>query len=290
MRPVRPWPARRARRAVSPRRTGAVSLAVGGVLAGAVVATALLSLVWTPYPPEAVDTGGALLPPGGEHPLGTDRFGRDVLSRVMAGARVTLQAGVSAVVIAAAVGVPLGVAAAMAPRWLSRLVLRANDLVLAFPALLLCIMLSAVYGGSTLTAMAAIGIATVPLFARLARAAALPVLASEYAAAARAAGRGRVAVAVRHVLPNIADVLIVQASVAFAIAILAEAALSYLGLGTQPPTPSWGRMLQEAQGLLSSAPLLSLWPGLAVAVAVLGFNMVGEGLRDLLDAGGAREG
>ena len=161
--------------------------------------------------------------------------------------------------------------------------MRGNDLVLAFPALLLAIMLSAIFGGSTFVAMIAIGIATVPSFVRLIRSGALQVMRTEYVMAARTAGRGPWSIGWRHVLPNVASLVIVQASVSFAIAVLAEAALSFLGLGTPPPTPSWGRMLQESQELLFSAPRLAIVPGVAIAVAVLGFNLLGDGLRDFLD-------
>jgi peptide/nickel transport system permease protein len=161
--------------------------------------------------------------------------------------------------------------------------MRGNDLLLAFPALLLAIMFSAIYGGSTLVAMIAIGIATVPSFVRLVRSGSLQVMHSEYVLAARAAGRRPFAIGVRHVLPNVGSLVIVQASVAFAIAVLAEAALSFLGLGTPPPTPSWGRMLQESQELLFVAPRLCIIPGIAIAIAVLGFNLLGDGLRDYLD-------
>jgi peptide/nickel transport system permease protein len=191
--------------------------------------------------------------------------------------------GIVAVGIAALIGTPLGIFAGMGSGWASEIVMRANDLLLAFPALLMAIMFAAVYGPSTLTAMVAIGIATIPSFARLARSGTLNVMNTEYVLAARAAGRTRRAIALRHVLPNISGLIIVQSSVAFAIAILAEAALSFLGFGTRPPTPSWGRMLQESQEMLHSAPLLALWPGLAIALAVLGFNLLGDGLRDRLD-------
>ena len=259
------------------------SLVVGGVLVGLVVASALLSFVWTPYDAVQVDPTTRIAPPSAVHWLGTDTFGRDVVSMLLVGARTTLFVGVVAVGVAAVVGTPIGVLAAMGPRWLGELVMRTNDLVLAFPALLLAIMFGAVFGPSTLTAMVAIGIATIPSFARLARGGAMQVLATEYVLAARAAGRPRPAIAVRHVLPNIAGLLLVQASVSFAIAVLAEAALSFLGFGTRPPTPSWGRMLQEAQQLLYSNPELALWPGLAIALAVLGFNLLGDGLRDRFD-------
>jgi peptide/nickel transport system permease protein len=272
---------------VSKRRTrrgwGAPALVVGGALVGLVVAAALLSFVWTPYDAVRVDPTTRIAPPSVAHWLGTDTFGRDVASQLLVGARTTLFVGVVAVGLAGVAGTPIGILAAMGPRWLGELVMRSNDLVLAFPALLLAIMFGAVYGPSTLTAMVAIGIATIPSFARLARGGALQVLATEYVLAARAAGRPRTAIAVRHVLPNIAGLLLVQASVSFAIAVLAEAALSFLGFGTRPPTPSWGRMLQEAQQLLYVNPALALWPGLAIALAVLGFNLLGDGLRDRFD-------
>ena len=171
----------------------------------------------------------------------------------------------------------------MTKPWLGTLVMRSCDILLAFPALLLAIMFSAVFGGSTLTAMIAIGVASIPTFARVVRAGALQVLSSEYVLAARAAGRRPLSIAWRHVLPNVGSIVIVQCSVAFAIAILAEAALSFLGLGTPPPTPSWGLMLQESQPMLFLAPRLAIVPGVAVALAVLGFNLLGDGLRDLLD-------
>jgi peptide/nickel transport system permease protein len=173
--------------------------------------------------------------------------------------------------------------AGMVGGWVGELVMRANDLLFAFPALLLAIMLGAVFGAGTLTAMTAIGVATIPAFARVARGQTLSVMHTDYVLAARSAGRSRLAIALRHVLPNIASILIVQASVSFAIAILAEAALSFLGFGTRPPIPSWGRMLQESQELIFSTPRLAFWPGLAIAVAVLGFNLLGDGLRDWLD-------
>ncbi|MBK7723033.1 MAG: ABC transporter permease [Austwickia sp.] len=250
-----------------------------------VVLVGLISFGWTPYDPLAMNAAQALATPSWEHWLGTDKFGRDVASQLMVGARMTLFVGVVAVGVAAAIGVPVGLMAAMTRRrWLDQVLMRFNDLVLAFPALLLAIMFSAVFGASTAMAMLAIGLATVPAFARVVRAGALQVMSTDYVLAARAAGRGPVAIAVRHVLPNVASLVIVQASVCFAIAVLAEAALSFLGFGTPPPVPSWGRMLNENQTLLFSGGLrLSVFPGTAIAVAVLGFNLLGDGLRDLLD-------
>jgi len=249
------------------------NLWLGAVLVGLVVAAALVSFLWTPYDPVKVDAAHRLLGFSASNLFGTDKFGRDVFSQIMVGARTTLYVGIVAVGIAAVIGTPLGILAGMAPRWLGEFVMRVNDLVLAFPALLLAIMFGAVFGADTLTAMIAIGIATIPSFARIARAGTLQ----------RAGGRSRLWVAGRHVLPNIGGLLIVQASVSFAIAVLAEAALSFLGFGTRPPTPSWGRMLQESQELLTIHPRLALVPGIAIAVAVLGFNLLGDGLRDRLD-------
>ncbi|MYV92883.1 ABC transporter permease subunit [Streptomyces sp. SID1034] len=260
-----------------------MSLTIGGALVLLLLATALLSLVWTPHDASHIDASRQLAPPDVGHPLGTDQFGRDVLSRLMEGARITVFAGVVAVGIALLAGVPMGVVSGMSGGWLDNVVMRVSDFLLAFPALLLAILLAAVYGTGTLTAMVAIGIASAPGFARVSRAATLRVMAGEYIDAARLAGRSRTAIAVRHVVPNILDVVIVQASVSFATAVLAEAALSYLGLGTVPPTPSWGRMLQESQDLLFSTPELCLWPGLATAAAVLGLNLLGDGLRDRVD-------
>ncbi|QYN24241.1 ABC transporter permease [Amycolatopsis sp. DSM 110486] len=259
------------------------SLVLGAVLVALVVLAALVSFVWTPYDPVQVNAPDKLLGFSAEHLFGTDKFGRDVFSQIMVGARTTLYVGVVAVGIAAVIGTPLGVLAGLAPRWLGEFVMRGNDLVLAFPALLMAIMFGAVFGADTLTAMIAIGIATIPSFARIARSGTLQVGSSEFVLAARAAGRSRVNIAARHVLPNISGLLIVQSSVSFAIAVLAEAALSFLGFGTRPPTPSWGRMLQESQELLTVHPRLALVPGVAIAVAVLGFNLLGDGLRDRLD-------
>ena len=259
------------------------SVVVGGVIVLCVVLMALASFVWTPYDPTRIDATQRLLEPSAQHWFGTDKFGRDVLSQILMGSRTTLFVGFVAVGVAAVIGVPFGILAAMTPRWTGELLMRGNDLLLAFPALLLAIMFSAVYGASTLTAMIAIGIATVPSFARVIRSGALQVMGTEYVLAARSAGRRPFAIGLRHVLPNVSSLVTVQASVSFAIAVLAEAALSFLGFGTPPPTPSWGRMLQESQEMLSNAPRLAVFPGLAIALAVLGFNLLGDGLRDRFD-------
>src|ERR1051326_7684465 len=259
------------------------TLSVGVLLVALVIVTALLSLVWTPTDPTHVEVTARLSGPTGQYPLGTDQLGRDELSRIMAGARNTLLIGIVTVLIAIGVGVPLGGLAALRPGVVEDATMRIADVLLAFPAILLAIMFASVFGPSTLTAMAAIGIALVPVFARVVRGAGLQIMQQDYVTIARTYGGGSVWIFVRHLLPNVSSVLIVQGTIAFAIAILAEAALSYLGLGTPPPTPSWGRMLSESQTLLDQAPLLAVWPGVSIALAVLGFNLLGDGPRDVLD-------
>ena len=260
-----------------------VPLIFGLVAVGLVVVTALVSLAWMPYDPGVIDPAHRLAAPGWPHVLGTDTFGRDILSRLMAGSRVCLLVGIVSVAIAAALGVPLGMIAGMTRGIASRLVLRAADLLYAFPAILVAMLLAAAFGGSTLTGMMAIGIATIPVFTRIARAGTLTIMSQDYIWAARASGTTWPVIAARHVWPNIAPLMGVQASVSFGMAILAEAALSYLGLATPPTTPTWGRMLYDAQAQLFNAPLLTLWPACAIVVAVMGFNVLGDALRDLLD-------
>jgi peptide/nickel transport system permease protein len=260
------------------------TLVAGAVLVGAVCLVALLSFVWTPADPAHVSIPDRFLGPGQRgHLLGTDQLGRDELSLLLAGARNTLLVGIVAVGIAIVVGVPSGGLAAIYRGPVEEATMRASDLLLAFPALLLALLFAAVFRPGTVTVMAAIGIAFVPVFARLVRGVGLQVAEQDYVTVARTFGTGRVGLLWRHVLPNTASAIIVQAAVAFGIAVLAEAALSYLGLGTPPPTPSWGRMLSESQAYLAQAPMLALWPGLGIAVTVLGFNLLGDGLRDRLD-------
>ncbi|MGP5628025.1 ABC transporter permease [Corynebacterium casei] len=257
---------------------------IGLIIVCLTVLAALISLVWTPHDPLMAIAADRLQGSSVEHLLGTDRFGRDVLSRLMVGAQVTLFVGLVAVSISALIGVPLGIAAGMRRgKFLDSLVMRTADLLLAFPALLLAIIAGAVWGPSTLTAMIAIGIAGIPSFARVARSGTLQVMSQDFIAAARVSKVSELTIATRHVFPNITGLVIVQASVYFALAILAEAALSYLGLGTAPPAASWGRMLQDAQSLLAVQPSLTLWPGLTIALTVLGFNLLGDALRDVLD-------
>lgn len=274
------------------RRSGRATAILGGMGVGVVLIAALVSLVWTPHDPLVIHPDARLGGPSGQFVLGTDGFGRDVASLLMAGARVPLLVGAVAVAIALALGVPWGVAAAMSERTarlrgratgLGAWMMRWNDVVQAFPPLLLAIVLAAAFGAGSWTAAVALGIGSSPGVSRVVRSVTAPVLEREFVLAARSVGRGRWYTAWRHVLPNISSVLYVQASITFALAVLAEAALSYLGLGTPAPTPSWGRMLQEGQAFLSIAPGLVLWPGLAIAWTVLGFMLLGDGLRDAGD-------
>lgn len=260
-----------------------LNLALGTLLTGVVAAMALVSLAWTPYPPTAIDILHKLAAPAAAHPLGTDPFGRDVLSMIMAGSRNSLTVSLVAVGFGAAIGIPLGSLAASRGLWLDEAIMRTADLAFAFPALLTAVMITAVAGPGATNAALAIGIFNIPVFARVTRGAALTIWPLDYVTAARAIGRGPFAIARLHVLPNIAAVLMVQATIQFALGILADAGLSYLGLGTQPPAPSWGRMLNDAQTYVWTAPLLAVFPGVAITWAVLGLNLLGDGLRDVLD-------
>jgi peptide/nickel transport system permease protein len=265
------------------RPRGGLSLWLGAVLVATLIAAAALSLIWTPYPPSAIDIPHKLAPPSHAHWFGTDNLGRDVASQILAGSRVSILVGVIAVGIGLAFGIVLGLIAAFSKGLIEDGLMKLSDFMFAFPALLLAIMLTATFGPGVVNAIIAIGVYNVPIIAKLTRATANGVLSREYALAARAAGRGPIAIALDHVLPNIAPALIVQATIQFAIAILAEAALSYLGLGAQPPQTSWGKMLADAQNVLYNAPRLALYPGVAIALSVLGLNLLGDGLRDALD-------
>lgn len=259
------------------------SFVVGTVLVAMLLLTAAVSLMWTPWPVTEIDIPNKLAGPSAAHWFGTDSLGRDVASLLLVGSQNSLLVGVIAVGIGLGFGVTLGLMASMYRGWVEEIIMRAADFTFAFPALLLAIMLTAIYGPGIVISVVAIGIFNIPVFARITRGAANAVWARDFVLAARAAGKGPWRIAWDHVLPNIASALIVQATVQFAVAILAEAALSYLGLGTQPPQPSWGRMLSDAQTQLFQAPLLAVYPGVAIALAVLGLNLMGDGLRDLLD-------
>ena len=266
----------------TPGRSGAMR--IGALLTGLCVAAALVSLIWTPHPVEGVDIPARLLPPGGAFALGTDQFGRDILSMLMIGARTSLAVALIAVGIGMAAGVPLGLlAAARRGGLVDGLVMRLNDLVFAFPSLVIAILITAVLGPSATNAILAIGIFNIPVFARVTRGAALSLWTLDYIRAARLAGKGAARISAEHILPNIAPLLIVQGTIQFSLGILAEAGLSYVGLGAQPPVPSWGRMLADAQTLIALAPHVALMPGLAIVLTVLGLNLLGDGLRDRLD-------
>ncbi|MGY4306507.1 peptide/nickel transport system permease protein [Bradyrhizobium sp. USDA 4369] len=265
------------------------SFMVGALLCLLVLGAALLSLVWTPWSAYEIDVAVKLRPPSAAHWLGTDVLGRDIVSLLLVGARATILVGIIAVGIGLTCGVCLGLIAAAQRGWTEELIMRFSDFTFAFPAVLSAIMLAAVIGPGMVTSITAIGIFQIPVFVRVTRGSAGAIWTREFILAARAAGKGRVRITIEHVLPNILSILIVQATIQFALAILAEAALSYLGLGTQPPQPSWGRMLNDAQTLLFQSPSLAVYPGAAIALAVLGLNLLGDGLRDLLDPRLARQ-
>jgi len=265
------------------------SFVAGGVLTALLAGMALLSLAWTPYPVAEIDIPSKLQPPSAAHWLGTDSLGRDIASQILVGAQNSIVVGVIAVGIGLGFGVLLGCIASARRGWVEELIMRGSDFAFAFPALLLAIMLTAIYGPGLVMSIVAIGIFNIPVYARITRGAANVVWAREFVLAARTAGKGPLRITLDHVLPNIASVLIVQATISFATAILAEAALSYLGLGTQPPQPSWGRMLNEAQTQMFQAPLLAVYPGVAIVLSVLGLNLLGDGLRDLMDPKLARK-
>ena len=259
------------------------SFVIGIILSFFMLLTGVVSLFWTPYSVELLDISQKLQRASTEHWLGTDHFGRDVFSMLMVGAWNSMLVSVFAIGFGAGIGVPLGALAAGKRGWVEESVMRFNDFAFAFPALLTAVMLSAVYGPGTINSVLAIGIFNIPVFARITRGSALSIYKREFILAARTSGKGEVRIAMDHILPNIASVLIVQGTIQFALGILAEAGLSYLGLGTQPPMPSWGKMLSEAQTMMFFAPQLAILPGLAIVLTVLGLNLLGDGLRDILD-------
>ena len=265
------------------QRRASASLFIGTTLVALLLAVVAISFVWTPYAATDLDIPNKLQLPSKAHWLGTDSLGRDIASLLMVGSRVSIAVGLIAVGIGIGFGVALGLVAAVRRGWVEELLMRFADFTFAFPALLSAIMLTAIYGPGLVTSVVAIGIFNVPVFIRLTRASALVVRSREFVTAARALGKSELQITLEHVLPNILPILIVQATIQFALAILAEAALSYLGLGTQPPTPSWGRMLNDAQTQLFRAPQLALYPGVAIALTVLGLNLMGDGLRDFFD-------
>lgn len=260
------------------------NLLIGFVLTALFVGAALVSYAWTPFDVEALNIPNKLKTPTLIHWFGTDHFGRDIFSMIMVGARTSIAVALIAVGIGILLGVPLGLAAAAKRSgWVDEIIMRGNDLVFAFPALLIAIMITAVFGPSAVNAIIAIGIFNIPVFARLSRGAALSLWTRDYVLSARVAGKGALRISVEHILPNIMNLLIVQGTIQFSLGILAEAGLSYVGLGAQPPIPSWGRMLADSQTLITLAPHMALFPGFAILLTVLGLNLMGDGLRDLFD-------
>ena len=266
-----------------PRPLRHLTFTLGLAITALLLLTAAVSRVYTPRDPLEMSMEARLEGPSESHPLGTDQFGRDLLSRIMVGSETSLLVGVIAVGIGMGLGVLLGTLSGYFGGWLDETFMRLMDAVQGFPAILSALLITAVFKPSVVISMVAIGVAFLPVFARLTRASFLELRDRDFVLAARALGAGDAALIGRHILPNTLAPLIVQASISFPVAILAEAALSYLGLGTQPPHPSWGLMLREAQAFLGLSPWFAIFPGTAIALTVLGFNLLGDGLRDLLD-------
>lgn len=259
------------------------NLVIGALLTSMFVFMACLALVWTPHSYTEINVAQRLLPPSATHWLGTDQVGRDLFSMMLKGSHNSISIAMVALGLGLGLGVPLGLTAAAKGGWREEIIMRMSDFSFAFPALLTAIMLRALYGPHALNAMIAIGIFNIPVFARLTRSAALTLWRSDFVLAARAIGRSTTMISIEHILPNLTSLLIVQGTMQFALAILTEAGFSYLGLGTPPPEPSWGKMLADAQTMVYIAPQLVIIPGLAIALVVLGLNLLGDGLRDLLD-------
>jgi len=259
--------------------TRRVGIIVGAAITCSFVGIAMIAEFWTPYDPAVLSIIDKLQAPNLHHWLGTDQLGRDVLSMIMAGAKNSVGVALLSVIIGVFIGVPLGLLAAARRGAIDELIMRGNDLVFAFPSLLLAILITAVFGPGAVNAIIAIGIFNIPVFARVARGGALQLWTRDYTLAARVAGKGAMRISFEHVLPNLVGLLAVQGTIQFSLGVIAEAGLSYVGLGAQPPTPSWGRMLNEAQTLTALAPTLALFPGLAVLLFVLGLNLLGDGLR-----------
>jgi len=264
------------------RHRRSLVLIAGLLLVGTIVLIAVVSMVWLPYDPS--DTSGSRLEsPGLSHWLGTDRLGRDLFTQIMVGARIALVVGLGAVAVGAAVGVPVGLAAAFAGGWLDDALSAGMDIMIAFPLLLLAMLFVAVTGASLVTVTVAIGLSVSAIVARLTRIVSKRVLAQQYITAARTSGTGSLGIVWQHVLPNIWPTISVNLGLLFGVAVLAEASLSYLGLGAPPPNSSWGRLLQEAQSTVMTAPLGAVAPGIALVILVIGVNLVVDGLRDVSD-------
>ncbi|HEU5190856.1 MAG TPA: ABC transporter permease [Methylomirabilota bacterium] len=256
---------------------------VGAALVGLFILVAALAPLLSPYDPVATDFAEVLTPPSAKHLFGTDDIGRDILSRVIYGSRVSMQAGLFTVAVALSIGLPLGLIAGYVGGRVDNLLMRALEVVLSFPGLVLALGITAVLGPKLIHALFAIGVVFVPNFARLIRAQVLTVKENDFVAAARALGASDGRLVILHILPNCLAPLLVQSSFSVAFGILTESALSFLGMGTQPPTPSWGIMLSMGRGYLEQAPWLGAFPGAAIFLTVLGFNLLGDGIRDALD-------
>jgi peptide/nickel transport system permease protein len=265
------------------------SFMIGAMLTAVLVLMAAISLIWTPHSETAIDVKAKLKVPSFEHLLGTDFLGRDIFSMIMVGAQNSIMVGVIAVSIGIVGGLLVGLSASAKRGWVEEVLMRLTDLTFGIPAILIAILITAGWGPGITNSILAIGIYNIALFSRVSRGAANAIWAREFVLAARAAGKGKLRISIEHILPNILSVIVVQATIQFAIAILAEAALSYLGIGTQPPSPSWGKMLSDNQTFALLYPRLAIFPGLAIMAAVLGLNMLGDGLRDLLDPRLARK-
>jgi peptide/nickel transport system permease protein len=272
-------PLKRALRRLARRRGALVGLAIVLVF----VVLAIGADVFSPYDPTATDWMAVRKGPSAAHWFGTDEIGRDVLSRVIHGARASLMAGLISVCLALGLGIPIGMIAGYAGGFVDGLLMRLTDAMLACPFLILAIALAAFLGPSLANAMIAIGLSATPIFIRLTRAQVQAVKVEDFVEAARAVGNPPWRIALRHILPNIVPALMVQGTLTIAAAIIAEASLSFLGLGQQPPAPSWGSMLNTAKNFLTQAPWMAVWPGISIFLVVLSFNLVGDGLRDALD-------
>ena len=274
---------RQSKRTTLERAFSSRSFFIGAIITAIILAMALISYLWTPFDVTRLVIANRLKSPSAEFWFGTDHFGRDIFSMIMVGARNSIAVALVAVTIGMVIGIPLGAWAAARRGWVDDLLMRTNDLVFAFPSILSAVMITAIFGPGAINAIIAIGIFNIPVFARLTRGAALSLWTREYVMAARVSGKSAIRITLEHILPNITNLLIVQGTIQFSLGILAEAGLSYVGLGAQPPLPSWGRMLFEAQTMMSIAPHMAIFPGLAIICTVLGLNLMGDGLRDALD-------
>ena len=259
------------------------SFVIGALLTVLIASMALVSFFWTPYDVTKLVITNRLKTPSAEFWFGTDHFGRDIFSMIMVGARNSIAVALVAVAIGMTIGIPLGAWAAAKRGWVDDSLMRANDLVFAFPSILSAVMITAIFGPGAVNAIIAIGIFNIPVFARLTRGAALSLWSREYVLAARVCGKSPARITIEHILPNITNLLIVQGTIQFSLGILAEAGLSYVGLGAQPPMPSWGRMLFEAQTMMAIGPHIAIFPGIAIILTVLVLNLMRDGMRDALD-------